>query len=109
MECEFKGSYLIVHVGKELDHHHAEILQQSIKTAEKKRGYKHLIFDFTKTQFMDSSGVGMMIGRYRQLSVCGGSVCAAGLSPAVEKLFYVSGLHKIIRTYSKMEDVWNEK
>lgn len=109
MEYEFWGSYLIVHVGKELDHHHTEILQKGMNRVGKQRGYKNLIFDFTNTHFMDSSGVGMIIGRYKYLSMYGGSVFVVGLSPALEKLFYVSGLHKIIRTFSKMEDVFNEK
>ena len=66
-----------------------------------------MIFDFSDTTFMDSSGVGMIIGRYRDLSMSGGSVYAAGVCPVVEKLFYVSGLHKIIKVYSSVEDVFN--
>ena len=108
-KCVFYGPYLIVHVGSELDHHHVEMLQKEIESAGKQRGYKKLIFDFSNTNFMDSSGVGMIIGRYKYLTMCGGNVYVTGLSPVVEKLFYVSGLHKIIRTYSKVEDVFNEK
>lgn len=109
MQHKINGSNLIIEVGKELDHHHAEILYKKLENIEKNKRYKNLIFDFSNTIFMDSSGVGLIISRYKYLSVYGGNVVVVGLSENLEKLFYVSGLHKIIRTYSKLEDVFNEK
>lgn len=109
MEYQMKGPYLIVRVGKELDHHQAEYIRQMMQKISRERDIRNIIFDFSETTFMDSSGVGMMISRYRDLSMSGGTVCAAGVCPAVEKLFYVSGLHKIIRLYSEVEDVFNGK
>ena len=107
MEYQVKGPYLIIRVGKELDHHQAEHIRQMMEKIGRERDIRKIIFDFSKTTFMDSSGVGMLISRYRDLSMSGGTVCAAGVCPAVEKLFYVSGLHKIIRVYSEVEDVFN--
>ena len=109
MEYQMKGPYLIVRVGKELDHHQAEHIRQMMQKISRERDIRNIIFDFSETTFMDSSGVGMMISRYRDLSMSGGTVCAAGVCPAMEKLFYVSGLHKIIRLYSEVEDVFNGK
>ena len=107
MEYEVKGPYLILGAGKELDHHQAERIRRRLDKIGRERESRNIIFDFSETTFMDSSGVGMLISRYRDLSMIGGTVCAAGLCPAVEKLFYVSGLHKIIRVYSEVEDVFN--
>lgn len=107
MKYQVKGPYLIIQVGRELDHHQAEHIRQVLERIGRERDIRNIIFDFTKTTFMDSSGVGMLISRYRDLSMCGGTVCAAGVCPAVGKLFYVSGLHKIIRVYSEVEDVFN--
>ena len=45
---------------------------------------------------MDSSGVGMIIGRYKTMKARGGSVHACGLHPPVDKLFHLAGLHRII-------------
>lgn len=109
MEYQYYGAFLVVHVGNELDHHRVAILQDEIEKAGRKRGYKHIIFDFSDTTFMDSSGVGMIISRYKRLSAYGGRVCVVGISPVVEKMFYVSGLHKIIRMYPEVEDVLDEK
>lgn len=109
MEYERRGPYLIVHVGKELDHHQARMLQDGIEKVRKEYGYKHMIFDFSNTTFMDSSGVGMIISQYKNLSMQGGAVCAVGIHAVIDKLFYVSGLHKIIRVYPELEDVFNGK
>ncbi|MDD3222673.1 MAG: STAS domain-containing protein [Clostridia bacterium] len=105
LEYQIQGPYLILKVGKELDHHRAEQIRQIIEGISRERTIKNIIFDFSDTVFMDSSGVGLIISRYRDLSMDGGSVCAAGVCPAVEKLFYVSGLHKIIGVYPEVEDI----
>ena len=109
MQYKLNGSNLIIEVGSELDHHHADVLYKNIINIEKNKRYKNLIFDFSNTAFMDSSGVGLIISQYKHLSMSEGNVIVVGLSDNLEKLFYVSGLHKIIRTYSKLEDVFNEK
>lgn len=106
-DYEIRDSYLIIHIGKELDHHRTEQLRACMAKIDREREIKNMIFDFSDTTFMDSSGVGMIIGRYRDLSMSGGSVYAAGVCTVVEKLFYVSGLHKIIKVYSSVEDVFN--
>lgn len=106
-EYQMRENYLIIHIGKELDHHRAEYLRTIMAKIDHEREIKNIIFDFTGTTFMDSSGVGMMISRYKDLSMSGGYVYAVGICPIVEKLFYVSGLHKIIKVYSEVEDVFN--
>lgn len=109
MEYQKKGMYLIIHIDKELDHHQAEKIRICLEKLRKEQSYKHIVFDFSKTTFMDSSGVGMMICQYKNMSMSGGDVCASGVNPVLDKLFYVSGLHKIIRVYPKWEDALNGK
>ena len=45
---------------------------------------------------MDSSGIGMIIGRYKTMIARGGGVSASGLRPPVDRLFHLAGLHRII-------------
>ena len=106
MKYQFKDSFLIVSIGKDLDHHQAEILQKDMNQIQRERGFRNLLFDFKNTEFMDSSGVGMIINRYKELSALGGRVAVAGTTPQINKLFYVSGLHKIIKMYPEVEDVF---
>ena len=55
------------------------------------------VFDFTETEFMDSSGIGVIIGRCKNLGYSGGDVSACHLNERVDKIFTVSGLKKIIQ------------
>ena len=108
MGYRLEGAYLVLPGGKDLDHHRADQLQNTMNQVKKERGFRHIIFDFKETEFMDSSGVGMIISRYKEMTLLGGSVCVAGAAPIIERLFYVSGLHKIIRMYPEVEAVFHE-
>ena len=57
---------------------------------------RHLVFDVSKAEFMDSSGIGMLIGRSRKMGYIGGSVEAENLSERVQKIFTLAGLPKLI-------------
>lgn len=91
-----KGS-LIVYVPKELDHHQANVLRAETDLLIDVHHVRHLIFDFSETDFMDSSGIGVIIGRCRNMQFAGGDVSACNLNRHVNKIFSVSGLKKIIR------------
>ena len=58
---------------------------------------KNLVFDFQNTEFMDSSGIGMMIGRCKSMDFNGGEVAAENMNGRIQKIFLLSGLHKIIK------------
>ena len=57
---------------------------------------KEVIFDFNRVTFMDSAGIGMLIGRYKQTNIIGGTTKVANLSNSVRKIFEMSGVLKII-------------
>ena len=94
MEYKFEmgqGKLRVV-VPKELDHHLATQLKEEADLLIETYHVKTLIFDFTNTEFMDSSGIGVLIGR----SFSGGQVVATNLSPRVEQIFRISGLQRLI-------------
>lgn len=98
MEYKFEmgqGKLRVV-VPKELDHHLATQLKEEADLLIETYHVKTLIFDFTNTEFMDSSGIGVLIGRSRNLSFSGGQVVATNLSPRVEQIFRISGLQRLI-------------
>ncbi|MDO5377580.1 MAG: anti-sigma factor antagonist [Clostridia bacterium] len=96
LSAKRKGERLIVYLSGEIDHCAADKLRQEIEAriAETKTG--ELCFDFSSVSFMDSSGVGMIIGRYKTMQALGGRVTACGLHPPVDRLFHLAGLHRII-------------
>lgn len=100
MEChyEVKETDLTVYVPKELDHHVAKKIQEDVDLMIDMYSIRCVIFDFSATDFMDSSGIGVLLGRYRKLKFTGGEVVAVNLkSKRVQKIFSMSGLHQLIR------------
>lgn len=96
--CELKEGCLTVHVPKELDHHEASQMKMEADLLIDACQVKVLVFDFKETEFMDSSGIGVIIGRCRTMGYYGGEVFATNLNGRIKKIFEVSGLHKLIRT-----------
>ncbi len=92
----------------EIDHCAAGELRETIEQAISDANVRELRLDFSNVTFMDSSGVGMLIGRYRTMAQRGGRVLAAGLSPQMERLFRFAGLHRIIAMEEAREEAANE-
>ena len=66
-------------------------------TIIEERGVRHLIFDFSKISFMDSSGIGLIMGRYKKLQE-NGSISIAGANDSIQRIILISGLHKLVHT-----------
>ena len=98
MEEDFKviDNYLMVKMPEEVDHHKS---QQISKTADKyivTEGVGNVVFDFEDTKFMDSSGIGIILGRYKKISYFGGKVFAINADSRVKRTLMICGLHKVI-------------
>lgn len=91
-----QGDALTVYLTGEIDHCVAEGLRNEIEMLIVAHNPHRLILDFSQVSFMDSSGVGMIIGRYKTMIARGGCVSASGLRPPVDRLFHLAGLHRII-------------
>lgn len=98
--CELADGRLIIYMPKELDHHQASKLKLEADYLIEANQIRELIFDFAETEFMDSSGIGVIIGRCRNMGYYGGKVSAKNLNGRIRKIFMVSGLHKLIKTDS---------
>lgn len=94
---DIKEDVLIVRLAGELDHHEAEKLRETWKDMLYKNSVKHVILNMELVTFMDSSGLGVVLGRYKEITQLGGEMVVCSLSPSVKRLFEMSGLFKIIR------------
>ncbi|MDD6572901.1 MAG: anti-sigma factor antagonist [Thermoflexaceae bacterium] len=92
-----EGDRMIIRVGEELDHHITKELRENIDTMIDKGIVKNIAFDFSTTGFMDSAGIGLIMGRYKKIEPLGGSISIVGTNPAIERIIRISGIHKIIR------------
>lgn len=90
---------LIVKLDGELDHHTAEEIRQEIDKEIDKNNSKNVIFDLSKMNFMDSSGIGVVIGRYKKVSKLGGQVAVVNVNSRVERIFKMSGLFNIVKKF----------
>lgn len=95
------GSTLTLHICEELDHHMAAQVSRTVDTQIEKGSIKTLIFDFAGMTFMDSSGIGMVMGRYRKMHFIGGQTFVTGIGAAVDRIFAMSGLYRIIPKYEE--------
>lgn len=69
---------------------------QAIDSEFLKTKAQNIVFDFSKLHFMDSSGIGLIMGRYKLLAPVGGKVLLAGVSPQLDRLISISGIYKIV-------------
>jgi stage II sporulation protein AA (anti-sigma F factor antagonist) len=71
----------------------------------RQRQVKTLIFDMEHTVFMDSAGVGMMIGMYKEMQVNGGQVWMMHMHKEIRRIYEMAGLNRIIRCYEDAEEI----
>ena len=108
MKAEKNGDCLLVYLSGEIDHCCAEKLRKDMESLLRDQSIKRLVLDFSRVRFMDSSGIGMLIGRYKTMSERAGSMCVRRMQPPVKKLFYLAGLHRIMAD-QESEDESDEK
>ena len=95
---------LIAKPNCEIDHHSAERLRGQIDAAFDNSSCRHIILDFSDVKFMDSSGIGMIIGRYKNAEKRGGRLALAAMNDEMGRLFHISGLAKIITRTETVEE-----
>ncbi|MBY0759633.1 MULTISPECIES: STAS domain-containing protein [Sellimonas] len=101
MEYQVEENCLTIYLPKELDHHTTEEIRRETDRQIDRNHIKYVIFDFGETNFMDSSGIGVIMGRYRKLHLTGGEVWAAHLNERMKKILKMSGVTKIVRIYEE--------
>ncbi|WP_042145786.1 anti-sigma F factor antagonist [Paucisalibacillus sp. EB02] len=94
---EVKEEVLIVRLSGELDHHEAEGLRDEWKDMLYHNSVKHVVLNLEQVSFMDSSGLGVVLGRYKEVLQLGGQMVVCSIPPSIKRLFEMSGMFKIIR------------
>ena len=83
-------------IAGELDHCAAPQIRRMLDDLLQDPTVQHLVLDLENLTFMDSSGIGVLLGRLRTLQSRGGSLSVKNMQPPVEKLFRLSGMHRVI-------------
>lgn len=105
MTCyEVINDVMIIHVNGDLDHHSSVNIRKIADEKIYENKVKNIIFDFEKTDFMDSSGVGVIMGRFKMIRSLGGKIIAVNVKRNVDKILTFSGLNKIVMRCDSLED-----
>lgn len=98
MEEQFAiiDNYLCIKMPKEVDHHGAANIRENADRLLLDDKVKNIVFDFEDTTFMDSSGIGIIIGRYRKIACFGGKVYAIHADDRIRRILRTSGMSSVI-------------
>lgn len=92
---EVSGELIIAYLFGEIDHHTAGDIREALDTKISLHRPKHLIIDFKNVSFMDSSGIGLVMGRYQALQSFHATLELRGVSAQTKKLFELAGIGSI--------------
>lgn len=95
---------LVVKIIGELDHHYASRIRETVDIEIKDKDIRLLVFDLSALDFMDSSGIGVIMGRYRVMKEQGGNVSVAGAKDSLKKIICLSGLAGVVGIYDTVEE-----
>jgi len=98
------GEVLVVRVAGELDLDTARDFRHRVDADLDRFDVRDVVLDFTGVTFVDSSGLGALLGRYRTISERGGRLAMAGLQPHVARLLELSGVKRVIAVHPRVED-----
>ena len=95
VEIAVSGEVTTAYLSGEIDHHSAAAMRAEIDNAAELNLPALLVLDFTRVSFMDSSGIGLVMGRYRNLSKRGAKLHITGASPQIYKVMRLSRIEKL--------------
>lgn len=106
MECIYvpKDKQLTLKIEEEIDEHATEKLRRKIDNEITRFLPRKVIFDFSNVTFMDSAGIGMLLGRYKIIKMLGGQLELLNVNKQIEKIFEISGMLKIIPLIKNNEE-----
>ena len=104
MEVKYneEDKLLKLKITEEIDHHTAEKIRRKSDYEIQRYMPKRVILDFGNVSFMDSSGIGMVVGRFKLVSMLGGNLVLENVNQSLEKVFNMSGILKIIPINKKV-------
>jgi len=88
---------LTIQIEGELDHHTSNQVKKELDKVIEDISIQNLVFDFKDLYFMDSSGIGVILGRYKIINKRQGTIYIKNVNPHINKILDVSGLYNIVK------------
>lgn len=101
MQISFEtiNKILIIKLCGELDHHSCDYIRDKIDNEIEIKNPQNIVFDMSNLNFMDSSGIGVIIGRYKLILSKGGKTAISCMKPQIKRIYEICGLKKIIPSF----------
>ena len=96
LDYERHRQTLTVRLAEELDHRAAVEMRGELDELLRDAGIRRLVLDLRRLNFMDSSGIGLIIGRYKLMARRGGSVAVVNADRRMDRIFEMSGLYELV-------------
>lgn len=96
-ETEYFDGILAINLYGDIDHHNAKQLREEIDDNIFLYRAKTVILDLSKIDFMDSSGLGLILGRYAKVTELGSTLIITNPNQGVEKILKLAGTQKLIK------------
>lgn len=93
------GTSITVHLPDEVDHCSSQQLRAELEKLIRQRNIRKILFDFGDTVFMDSSGIGMLLGSYKTMRFMGGTIQIINAGERMRKILMLSGVDKVVDIY----------
>lgn len=90
------NNYLMIRLPDEIDHHKSVDISSKADRYIMSGRVENVVFDFERTSFMDSSGIGIILGRYKKVSCFGGKVYAVNADSRIRRILLMSGLENMV-------------
>lgn len=110
MELSIISKYklLLAKLSGELDHHSINFIREDIERELLRKGVRNLAMDFSNVSFMDSSAIGIVMGRYKTVNALGGRVIICGISDKFKRMFKMCGMEKAVIISDTLEQGMEE-
>lgn len=102
-----KDKLLFFSLEEDIDHHNTKDLRRNIDYEIERYMPKKVIFNFDSVSFMDSAGIGLLLGRYKIINMLGGELALINVKRNVKKILDMSGISKLIHIYDDLEMKFN--
>ena len=106
---EARGNTLIITMPREIDHHNCLHMKRDTDLLLEENYINLIIFDFSHTEFMDSSGVGVVLNRYKQMAASRGRTAYCGAGSQVKRILDMAGITRLLEGYANKEEALEEK
>jgi stage II sporulation protein AA (anti-sigma F factor antagonist) len=96
VKVEEKDGVVVAWLSGELDHHAADDVRRQLDAALHRREPRRLVLDMSKITFMDSAGIGVVLGRYKKVKEAGGRMSVRGLNSRMDRILMLAGVYSVV-------------